>query len=304
MDSSFPPIRAYDPFIGYLRYEKRYSPHTISAYEADLAAFFAYLGKQYPGTGAGEITPVMIRSWLALLKEQGRHSRSVNRKLSTLRSWYRFRMKNGEVSVNPLQKISGPKAGKRLPVFVERESMDRLLEQVEFPDTFEGRTFRLILELFYATGMRRAELIALKPSGIDWGGRTVRVWGKGGKERIIPLSPVLLASVRAYLAEKETLPAADDTVLFVTPKGKKLYPQYVYRLVTRMLAMVTTVEKKSPHVLRHTFATHLVNNGAELNAVKELLGHASLAATQVYTHNTIEQLKAIYAQAHPHSGSE
>lgn len=304
MSKPLPSIPPYEPFLQYLKFEKRYSPHTVTAYENDLRSFFDYLAEVYKDIALEEITAPIVRSWLAGLKKKNIHSRSINRKLSALRSWYAFMLKKGRVPVNPLQKIVALKPGKRLPVFVEPESMDRLLEQLEFPDTFEGRSFRLILELFYATGMRRAELIELKPSSVDWSAGTLRVWGKGGKERIVPVSPALLTSLRAYLSEKQTLPAADATVLFVTPKGKKLYPQYVYRLVTRMLGAVTTLEKKSPHVLRHTFATHLVNNGAGLNAVKELLGHASLAATQVYTHNTIEQLQAIYAQAHPHSGSE
>jgi integrase/recombinase XerC len=304
VSNSLPTICPYEPFLQYLKLEKRYSPHTVTAYESDLRSFFDYLDTRYRGIAVQDITAPIVRSWLANLKKNKTHSRSVNRKLSALRSWYTFMLKKGQVSVNPLQKIVALKPGKRLPVFVEPEAMDRLLGQLEFPDTFEGRTFRLILELFYATGMRRAELIGLQPTSVDWSAGTVRVWGKGGKERIVPVSPALLSALRGYLSEKETLPAADGSVLFVTPKGQKLYPQYVYRLVTRMLGAVTTLEKKSPHVLRHTFATHLVNNGAELNAVKELLGHASLAATQVYTHNTIEQLQAIYAQAHPHSGSE
>lgn len=294
----------YAAFISYVRFERRYSPHTITAYENDLETFFAFLERDYGDTDPAAISAPMIRSWLASLKSDGLQTRSINRKLSTLRSWYRFLLKKGVVSVNPLNKIVAPKSGKRLPVFVERLPMDRLLEQVEFPDTFEGLTHRLIIELLYDTGMRRSELTSLRPGSVDWSGSTLKVLGKGGKERIIPVSPRLLKKLEAYLDEKEKLPAADDAWLLVTDKGKKLYPQYVYRAVKMMLGWVTTLEKKSPHVLRHTFATHMVNNGADLNAVKELLGHANLAATQVYTHNTIEQLKAIYQQAHPHSGKD
>jgi integrase/recombinase XerC len=245
----------------------------------------------------------MVRSWLAALKEHGMQARSINRKLSTLRSWYKYLQIHHGTDRSPLDKIVPPKSGKRLPVFVEREAMDKLFHQVDFPADFEGMTGRLMLEIFYYTGIRRAELIGLKTANIDWSGRNIKVWGKGSKERIIPVSDGLLEKIRNYLKTREqTLEGAAAETLFVTEKGKTLYPKYVYRMVNRWLNMVTTLEKKSPHVLRHSFATHLVNNGADLNAVKELLGHAGLAATQVYTHNSMEQLKAVYEQAHPHSG--
>lgn len=244
----------------------------------------------------------MIRSWMVHLKEKGLSSRSVNRKLSALRSWYKFLLRNKRVSQNPLSRIVPPKSGKRLPVYVERPAIDRLLYQIDFPETFEGQTERLVIELLYNTGIRRSELVQLKTNDINWSAANLKVLGKGNKERIIPLSQDILNKLRAYRKEKEKLAEYDREYLLVTPKGKKVYPQYIYRIVKKWLGLVTTLDKKSPHILRHSFATHLTNNGADLNAVKELLGHASLAATQVYTHNSIERLKAIYDQAHPKSG--
>lgn len=292
----------YADFIDFVRLEKRYSPHTVTAYEQDLEAFCSFLNETYENTVPAEIQASWIRSWLAHLKAQGLHARSINRKLSTLRSWWRFLVKKGLAGANPMEKIVAPRSGKRLPVFVERRLMDELLEQVPFPPTFEGLTHKLIITLLYDTGIRRSELVGLGHWSLDRSAATIKVLGKGGKERIIPVSRDLMEKLQGYLVEKEQLGYADTSTLFVTPLGKKIYPQYVYRAVRTHLGLVTTLEKKSPHVLRHTFATHLVNNGADLNAVKELLGHASLAATQVYTHNTIEQLKSIHDQAHPRSG--
>lgn len=290
------------PFIDYVKFEKRYSVHTVIAYQNDLEEFLLFTKEKYEEVDPARISASIIRSWLASLREHPIQPRSINRKLSTLRSWYKFLLKNKKVEVNPLQKILPPKSGKRLPVFVERIPMDRLLHQVEFPDTFEGHTQRLIIDLLYATGIRRSELINLKNADIDRSAKTIKVLGKGSKERIIPISAGLLSRMDAYQEEKEQMGFDRVPFLLVTKKGKKLYPEYVYRSVKKYLGLVTTLEKKSPHVLRHTFATHLVNNGADLNAIKELLGHANLSATQIYTHNTIEQLKTVYEQAHPHSG--
>lgn len=290
------------PFIDYVKFEKRYSVHTVIAYQNDLEEFLLFTKEKYEEVDPARISASIIRSWLASLREHPIQPRSINRKLSTLRSWYKFLLKNKKVEVNPLQKILPPKSGKRLPVFVERIPMDRLLHQVEFPDTFEGHTQRLIIDLLYATGIRRSELINLKNADIDRSAKTIKVLGKGSKERIIPISAELLSRMDAYQEEKEQMGFDRVSFLLVTKKGKKLYPEYVYRSVKKYLGLVTTLEKKSPHVLRHTFATHLVNNGADLNAIKELLGHANLSATQIYTHNTIEQLKTVYEQAHPHSG--
>lgn len=296
------PPAVFTPFIDYVKFEKRYSVHTVTAYQHDLEGFLLFIREKYEEADPATISASMIRSWLASLRSNNIQPRSINRKLSTLRSWYKFLLKNRKITVNPLQKITPPKSGKRLPVFVERIPMDRLLHQVEFPDTFEGHTQRLIVELLYATGIRRSELINLKSSDVDNSAKTIKVLGKGSKERIIPVSAELLSKMNGYLAERKQMDLGMSPSFLITEKGQKLYPEYVYRSVKKVLGWVTTLEKKSPHVLRHTFATHLVNNGADLNAVKELLGHANLSATQIYTHNTIEQLKSVYDQAHPHSG--
>jgi integrase/recombinase XerC len=247
-----------------------------------------------------DISPPIIRSWLATLKEEGLSSRSVSRKISSLRSFYKYQLRSGVVEQSPMGAITSPKVSKRLPVFVEEKDMAVLLEELRFPDSWEGWTDRLLLAIFYHTGMRLAELMNLRENQVDSSKRVLKVLGKGNKERVIPVSPVLLQGIQAYIRKKRAeLEAPDTEYLLVTVKGKKLYPKYLYRSVRKYLALVTTIEKKSPHVLRHTFATHLMNQGAELNSVKELLGHSSLASTQVYTHNTIEKLKDVYKKAHP-----
>jgi integrase/recombinase XerC len=288
------------PFVEYLSFEKRYSEHTVRAYKDDLFAFAVYIREEFGGMALQEITPAVVRSWLASLKEVGLSSRSVIRKISSLRSFYKYQLRMGVVGQTPMTAIIAPKSAKRLPVFVERGAMEELFGEVRFPDDWEGRTDRMLLALLYQTGIRLSELIHLKEGQVDSGNRTIKVLGKGNKERVIPVSAELMAAVREYKERKRVLLEAPDTeTLLVGPKGGKLYPRYVYRAVRAYLAQVTTIDKKSPHVLRHTFATHLMNAGAELNSVKELLGHASLAATQVYTHNTIEKLKGIYKNAHP-----
>ena len=287
-------------FVDYLKFEKRYSEHTIRAYRDDLEAFAAYLRDDFGGMALQEITPAVVRSWLASMKDAGLSSKSINRKISSLRSFYKFQLRCGVVVQSPMGAIIAPKAAKRLPVFVEQGDMAELFGEVRFPEDWEGWTDRLLLALLYHTGMRLSELIQLKEGQVDAGNRTIKVLGKGNKERVIPVSAGLMEAVRGYMEKKRSLfEWVDKEVLLVGKKGKKLYAKYVYRAVRDYLGRVTTIEKKSPHVLRHTFATHLMNAGAELNSVKELLGHASLAATQVYTHNTIEKLKDIYKRAHP-----
>lgn len=286
-------------FIDYLTFEKRYSVHTVRAYRDDLEAFAVYLGEEFGGMEVKGISAAVVRSWLASLKDAELSSRSVNRKISSLRSFYKYLLRARVVEQSPMGAIIGPTAGKRLPVFVEEQDMAVLFGEVPFADDWEGLTDRLLLALLYHTGMRLSELVGLKEGFVDNGNRTIKVLGKGSKERIIPASAVLVQMVEEYKEKKRSFDGADREVLLVGKKGKKLYPQYVYRAVRKYLAQVTTIEKKSPHVLRHTFATHLMNAGAELNSVKELLGHASLAATQVYTHNTIEKLKDVYKRAHP-----
>lgn len=287
-------------FIDYLKFQKRYSKHTIVSYQNDLSAFFEFITITFGETALPEIKATMVRSWLAGLKEQGMESKSVNRKISSLKSFFKYQLREESILVSPMATIISPKISKRLPQFVDKADVDTLFSYVEFPDSWQGRTDRLILQLFYNTGMRQAELVNLKENQVDSSKKVLKVLGKGNKERIIPISPALLQQVKEYTADKKKLfDKFDAECLLVSQKGVKLYPRYVYNTVNSYLSKITTISKKSPHVLRHTFATHLMNNGADLNAVKELLGHSSLAATQIYTHNTIEKLKDIHKKAHP-----
>lgn len=292
---SQPVYSAIQPFLDYLRFEKRYSQHTLISYQTDLEQFFAYLASQFDSPGIPSITPMFIRSWLAEMKEEGMESRSLNRKISTLKSFFKYQLKNGNIVQSPMTTIVSPRLNKRLPVFVEEKDMQTLFDYVEFSADWKGRTEKLVIQLFYSTGMRLSELIGLKESQLDVSLRQIKVLGKGNKERIIPVSPELIAALQEYIKDKPE----PGQKLFQTEKGKALEPRQVYSFVKRYLATVTTIQKKSPHILRHSFATHLMNNGADLNAVKELLGHSSLAATQVYTHNTIEKLKEVFKKAHP-----
>ena len=286
-------------FLDYLKFEKRYSQHTISAYQADLISFFDYLVTQYGGITLNEITHIYIRSWLASLKDDSLKAKSINRKISTLKSFFKYQLRMGKVRQSPMAKIISPKNEKRLPSFIKEKDMERLFQQ-EFPDNWKGRTTRLLLQLFYSTGMRLSELIGLKDEQVNFSSHSIKVLGKGNKERVIPISSEVVMAVKAYqMAKKEEFPDGAGDSLLVTEKGSMLTPRKVYSDVKQQLDTITTIEKRSPHVLRHSFATHLMNNGADLNAVKELLGHSSLAATQVYTHNTIDKLKNIYKKAHP-----
>jgi integrase/recombinase XerC len=292
--------QAIQVFIDHLKFEKRYSEHTIRSYRDDLDHFGAYIKEEFGGMAVGEVSPAIVRSWLAALKDKGLSSRSVNRKISALKSWYKHLIRVGEVEQSPMGAILSPKAGKRLPVYVEQKEMAELFSGVEFPDSWEGGTDRLLLRILYCTGMRLSELVGLREGQVDFGNRVIKVLGKGNKERAIPVNKELIEAIGAYRDSKRVeLEVWDKEFLLVNRKGRKLYPKYVQRAVHRYLAQVTTIDQQSPHALRHTFATHLMNEGAELNSVKELLGHASLAATQVYTHNSIEKLKEIYKNAHP-----
>ncbi len=287
-------------FLDYLQFQKRYSQHTIISYQNDLSSFAHFMETTYTEVEAKQIGPSMIRSWLASLKEGGMESKSINRKISALKSFFKFQIREGAFTASPMVTIVSPKNKKRLPQFVDEKDVSTLFNHVEFPDDWEGKTDRLILQLLYNTGMRQAELGALKERLVDKSNRVIKVLGKGNKERVIPVSIELMNSILSYINDKRvSFEKFDDEHVLINAKGKKLYPKYVYNKVRLYLGLVTTIDKKSPHVLRHTFATHLLNNGAELNAVKELLGHSSLAATQVYTHNTIEKLKDVYKKAHP-----
>jgi len=286
------------PFLNYIKFEKRYSQHTLAAYQRDLKEFTGYLVKEYETLALNKVTSGIIRSWMANLKEDGNSAKSINRKISTLKSFFLFLMKQKEIEQTPLATVVTPKINKRLPAFVAEKDIDTLFNYVEFNDDWRGRTDRLVLLVFYNTGMRLSELVNLKESQVDVYYSQLKVLGKGNKERLIPLSKELLAELKDYIKEKPVRIEGVQNV-FVNEKGKALYDKYVYRLVKQNLALVTTLQKKSPHILRHTFATHLTNSGADINAVKELLGHSSLAATQVYTHNNIEKLKEAYKKAHP-----
>lgn len=286
-------------FLNHLRYQKRFSQHTIVSYQNDLINFFDFAEVEFAISDLNDVKPPIIRSWLSKLKAGSLASKSINRKISTLKSFYKYQIKSGRVIENPAGGIASLKVARRLPAFVEEKDIATLFEHVEFTDDWQGETDRLLLQLLYQTGMRLSELINLKASNIDTGNNNIKVLGKGNKERVIPVSPVLTGQLLTYLQNKKQIDHADQQYLLVNIKGKKLYPKYVYNTVKRYLGSVTTNQRKSPHVLRHSFATHLTNNGADINAVKELLGHSSLAATQIYTSNSIEKLKDIHKRSHP-----
>ena len=294
------PDKNIQSFLDYLKFQKRYSRHTLISYHTDLEAFFAFLQKLYDGPSLSDIRSTMIRSWLANLKAEENSSRTINRKISSLKTFFKYQLRQGLITVSPMTTVVSPKQNKRLPEFVDKRDTEVLFTQMEFPNDWAGLTDQLILQLLYSTGMRQAELIGLKEMQVDFAKDSIKVLGKGGKERIIPVSKELMNNIRLYMEQKsKQLAEADKVYLLVRSNGQPLYPKYVYNSVKKYLSQVTTIGKRSPHILRHTFATHLTNNGADLNAVKELLGHSSLAATQVYTHNTIEKLKDIHRKAHP-----
>ncbi len=289
-------------FLDYLKFEKRYSPHTIISYQTDIVAFFIYLQEVYGKLLLTEIKPDFIKSWLADMKVKKLTSRSIARKISTLRSFFKYHLKRGVITVIPTTNLISPKISRRLPVFLKESETKQVLETLN-NSTEDWKTLnaRMLISLFYATGMRVSELINLKEKQLDTGRSHIRVLGKGNKERLIPISKEVIIAIQGYLQLKRKTFETPEDFLLVTEKGKKMYSKYAWLLVNKYLGQVSSLDKKSPHVLRHTFATHLMNNGAELNAVKELLGHSSLASTQVYTHNTIEKLKDVHKKAHPKS---
>lgn len=285
-------------FIEHLKFEKRYSPHSLIAYEGDLKQWSLFLHSEYEVSALNEVNASFIRSWLVSLMESGLEARSVNRKITTLKSFYKYAVRCNWVEVNPMGKITSPKVSKRLPVYIEAEKLDLMLDNQLFEDDFDGRRDHLILELFYGTGMRLSELIGLSIQNVDIRNLQLKVTGKRNKQRIIPLFPSLANQLSKFIDERNGI-TSENSILFIRKDGKALYPALVYRLVKKYLSTVSTQKKRSPHVLRHSFATEMLNKGADLNAIKEILGHANLSATQVYTHNTIEKLKAAYKQAHP-----
>ncbi|MDD4921827.1 MAG: tyrosine-type recombinase/integrase [Bacteroidales bacterium] len=289
-----------DEFLQYLRYEKNYSTHTVVAYKRDLLQLMEYVDLEYQVLQPDQIDSDMLRSWMVSLMESGVSARSVNRKLSCLKSFWHFLIRQGYTSKNPVQKVLAPKTKKPLPVFLKEEEM----EEVLMPDRESGQGFisdrdHLILDLFYSTGMRLSELIGLTDEQVDTDACLLRVTGKRNKQRLIPFGADLKNAIMSYRIKRDQQLPEKPSRLLVRDNGAPLYPQLVYRMVSRRLSDVATLSKNSPHVLRHTFATTLLNRGAELNAVKELLGHSSLSATEVYTHTTFEELKKVYKQAHP-----
>ncbi len=288
-----------ESFLQYLKNQKRYSVHTLRAYSDDLEQFFIFCKQQTDRTDILKIDHKIIRRWVADMMDRHISARSVRRKISALKSFYKYLQKEGKISHNPARRVISPKTEKKLPAFVNAENMDNLLNNIDFGEDFKGKRNRLIIDMFYQTGIRLSELIHLKTSNIDISNMNIKVLGKRNKERIIPVTKNLLDSIHDYLSEKEKLSLTEDTCLFVTEKGDQVYPKLIYRIVNNYLNLITTIEKKSPHVLRHTFATQMLNAGAELNAIKEILGHSNLSATEIYTHNTFKKLKSIYKQAHP-----
>jgi integrase/recombinase XerC len=295
---SLPEIQS---FIDYLKFEKRYSVHTIRSYHDDLVQFFDYLETQFGTHKIKEISQSFVRSWLASLKDDDNTARTINRKISTLKSFFKFQLKNGIIENTPMFNITAPKISKRLPVFIKEKDLSDLTKALNTnSEDWNSLNTKMLITIFYSTGMRLSELINMKEKQVDFSKKQLKILGKGNKERIIPAGGELLSIIKEYINEKKRVFEKTDDVLLVNSKGKRLYPKYAYNLVRGILnEEVRTLDKKSPHVLRHTFATHLMNNGANLDAVKELLGHASLASTQVYTHNTIEKLKNVYKKAHP-----
>ncbi len=288
----------FEEFLNYLANEKRYSEHTLRSYKGDLQQFLDFGRSVDKDFNPPTSDHLMIRRWIVFLMEGGDKPRSVNRKITTLRTYYKFLCREGVIKEIPTKKIVKPKTEKNLPYFLDQKSMTELFDCFHFPDDFEGFRDRTILLTFYCTGMRLSELCHLKLVDIDYYNSQLKVLGKRNKERIIPFGIELRNNLKLYIEERNKITSEHD-FLFVTSKGKPVYSKLVYRIVNKYLGEVTTLEKKSPHVLRHTFATHMLNNGAEISAIKELLGHSNLAATQIYTHTTFERLKQIYNQAHP-----
>jgi integrase/recombinase XerC len=289
-----------DSFFKYLQFEKRLSQNTLTAYENDLKQFSDFIQTNYPDSTLETSDYNIIRSWIIALIDGGIGPRSANRKIAALRTYFKFLRNRGVVTKDPMAKINALKTSRKLPSFVKETDMNHLLDDVVFEDTMEGQRNKLILELFYATGVRLTELITLKESQVDLRNQTIKVLGKRNKERIIPFSKSIVQTIEAYRSKKKKeVEVGDHGFLFVTDSGGPCYPMMIYRTVKKYLSMHTSSEKINPHVLRHTYATHLLNKGAEINAVKDLLGHTSLAATQVYTHNSIEKLKKVFEQAHP-----
>ena len=288
-------------FYSFLENEKRYSTHTLASYQIDLKQFKLFLLEVFDQPDSRQADHNQVRSWVVELMEKQLAKTSINRKISTLKAFYKYLLKKGEIIKNPTSKINSLKKDKKLPEFVEEQNINKLLDQLSTYESFEELRDVLILELFYGTGIRLSELMNLKEVDVRLGEQSLKVIGKGNKERRIPLNSTLLELIPKYIRKKHAEEYNNTQFLVVTNAGQQVYRMFIYRTVRRYLSLITTQSKKSPHVLRHTFATHLLDKGADLNAIKELLGHSSLATTQIYTHNTLDKLKKIFNQAHPKS---
>lgn len=288
-----------DSFLDYLQYERNYSEETIKSYREDLRQFEEFAREEIGDSAPSEVKAELVRKWIVSLMDRGYTSTSINRKLSSLRSFYKFLLRKGEVAVNPLQKITGPKNKKPLPAFLRESDMDRLLDEVDFGEGFKGCRDHMIIEMFYATGVRLSELIGLDNKDVDFSSSLIKVTGKRNKQRLIPFGEELKIAMMEYVDVRNEAVPIRTNAFFVRENGERLSRSIVENLVKRNLSKVVTLKKRSPHVLRHTFATTMLNHDAELGAIKELLGHESLATTEVYTHTTFEELKKVYNLAHP-----
>lgn len=287
-------------FTDYLFLEKKYSKHTVNAYITDLNSFHDFIKEEFEQENLVEVNYSLIRSWMILLSENNAENVTINRKISSLKAFYKFLLKTKQIEVSPLLKHKALKTPKKIQIPFSEKELDLAINQIKYPEGFDGIRDKLIIDLFYTTGIRRAELINLKVSSVDIQNATIKVLGKRNKERIIPLLPVIVDEIKEYLDQRNVLETIIDTEnLFLMLKGVKLNETFVYRIINDYFSAVSEKVKKSPHILRHTFATHLLNNGADINSVKELLGHSSLASTQVYTHNSLAELKKVYKNAHP-----
>lgn len=291
-------------FLEYLSMEKNYSPHTITAYKKDISFFFEYMFKEYDVKKPSEVQKQFVRSWIVMLSEQEMKNRSINRKITSIKSFYSFLQKINEIKESPLIHQKSLKTTKKVIIpFTEREVEEAMLIEDDSLTFYENCRNKLMIHFLYATGIRQAELMNLELEGIDLKEKKIKVLGKRNKERIVPIYDEIVKDVECYILERQKL-EPQENYFFVTKKGVKMYNALVYRIINSYFSKVTTKQKKSPHVLRHSYATDLVDNGADLNSVKELLGHSSLAATQVYTHNSLEKLKQVYKQAHPRSAKK
>ena len=293
----------FQPFVEYLQLEKKYSPHTVTAYLKDIEDFQAFASAEFQYAEIVDVNYSVVRSWIVSLVDSGISNRTVNRKISSLKTYYKFLLKTGQIEINPLAKHKALKTSKKIQVPFSEKEIGNVMEMFGEENDFEGLRNRLIVELFYSTGIRRAELINIKVTDVYFAQKTLKVLGKRNKERIVPLLPTVLESLSHYLSIRVQLENIKDSeYLFLTQKGVKIYETLVYRIINSYFSKTSEKVKKSPHILRHSFATHLLNEGADINSVKELLGHSSLASTQVYTQNSIAKLKEVYKNSHPRNG--